>query len=157
MSPSGKKRVIGIFALFGVIGFFSLIVIIPKTTEKHLEGDRLHGSAIRAALPGSWTGYWRSLGADNKLTMSFSIDRSGEISGNGKATRDNCAGDGAYSVAGNSLAREIELTLKPENPGCGIVHIRYQMARSTDGRLQMKGDYLRMPNGNRGHHYLVRK
>ncbi len=157
MGSVAKKRISGIIALFAIFGFFALFVIIPRATERHLEGERVEGAELRAALAGNWRGYWRQLGLNSDFAVSLSLGQDGRISGRARNAGDACPGNGDYRVDGRVLDREVELTMTPAFIGCGVVHARYRMARDLSGRVQMKGGYIRMPNGNRGHHFLTRQ
>lgn len=152
-----RRKLRGYFGLAGIFSFFTAIIITPFLNAEHLEGELISDVAeIQARLPGEWEGFWMSRGHKRPLRITFSVGAANSWSMRMIADDENCPGTGAYSGSGTITAKGIEGKLTAAHPDCGVLNIVYVMARTDMGKPQMKGEFLRMPTGDVGSHFLTR-
>ena len=153
-----QRKLRGVAGLVCIFGFFAAIIATPLLIEEHLEGDQITDPAIiRANLAGTWEGSWTSRGHKRPLQISFREDANDSWSLKVVADDELCPGNGKYSGSGSISTNGISAKLFTKNPGCGDLDINYVMALDANGDPKMKGRYLRMPTGDVGDHFLIRK
>lgn len=153
-----RRKLRGVLGLAGIFGFFAAVIATPLLIEEHLEGKTVTDPAVmRASLAGAWEGSWISRGHKRFLRISFRESANGAWSLKAVADDELCPGNGEYSGSGTISAKGISAKLFTKNPGCGNLDINYVMALDANGKPQMKGRVLRMPTGDVGDHFLIRK
>lgn len=153
-----RRKLRGFFGLVGIFGFFSAIIVTPLLLTENLEGEPITDvTVMQRHLPGEWFGYWMTRGHKRPLRLLFAESAPDSWSLKMIADDENCPGTGAYSGSGTISAKGISGRLVAAHPDCGELDITYLMALNDEGKAEMKGQFLRMPTGDVGEHFVTRE
>ncbi|RMF09508.1 MAG: hypothetical protein D6773_01625 [Alphaproteobacteria bacterium] len=152
------RRAFGYLGLVGIFGFFAAIIATPHFNRERLEGALISDPGqIAARLAGEWEGFWLSRGHKRPLTLTFRPLHDGGWAVSSVASDELCPGKGLYAGTARVSGTGAQVELSARHPDCGSLSISYVMAEDENGRLQMKGRFLRMPTGDAGDHFVTRR